>query len=210
MAHCLLGKPILRVGEHCQSRRKQVLSPRTLYMAWFMRPHKDEAARFQPCWSIPRSSPILHSRCETVWLEVSPDLCPTMRCPVLGKAENYTHQSVNSSCPVWSNACGLFAWLYFGLPLKSLFWTVHLMSFYGCWVTFEWVDGHPGQWRGFRPLPFSSFVVHNVFCLTLFLWTAVLEIWRMEETWHSLYPSAIKALLFLTQYFSFDMVNIFF
>lgn len=102
-----------------------------------------------------------------------------------------------------------FSWLFFALPLRASFepfspctspqlpfaivFVGHLMSFYGCWVTFEWVDGHPGQWRGFRPLPFSNFVVPNVFCLTLFLWTAILEILRMEETWHSLYPSASKA-----------------
>ncbi len=45
----------------------------------------------------------------------------------------------------------------------------------------------------FRPLPVCSFVVPNVCCLTLFLWTAILEILRMEATWHSLYPSASKA-----------------
>ncbi len=38
----------------------------------------------------------------------------------------------------------------------------------------------------FRLMPVCSFVVPNVCSLTLFLWTAVFQILRMEATWHSL------------------------
>ena len=65
------------------------------------------------------------------------------------------------------------------------------MSSYGCWVTFEWVGGHPGEWR-------VVFVLcRSVALLSLMAaaWPCSYEILTIEATWRLLYPSASKTII---------------
>lgn len=99
---------------------------------------------------------------------------------------------------------GFFLDLTWALPLGSLFQTVVSMHFnpaaiclfFGSLNVMLWLLSDI-QISGllsrsvescFHSLPVCSFVVPNVCGLTLFLWTAVSNILRVEATWCSLFP----------------------
>lgn len=154
--------------------------------------HKDNSAWLQPCWS----STKFHGGCETLWLvglSRSPsshlmtsclskleigliredDLTPVLYGPgysLLLIDEGFFIALHDFTLPL--GACFELSLLCISLQLP--FFVGHLMSSYGCWVTYEWVDSHPGKWRFvFTNLQICSFVVSNVCCMTLFLWTMV-------------------------------------
>ena len=103
MDHCPTGeKTILRVGEHCQSRRKQVFSQDNLVCGLLhVSFTKTNLAQLQPCWKSPdhhRPSTKFHSGWSFTrhcCLQASPGLCLTISLfrslshhQVLCKAEN--------------------------------------------------------------------------------------------------------------------------
>ncbi len=107
---------------------------------------------------------------------------------------------------------GFFLALHdFSSASRSLFWTILAMHFTQAAVCHSfcrpldvilWLSDIQMSWRlsrsvesHCRPLQVWSFVVPNVCSLTLFLWTAVFEILRIEVAWRSLYPSASKVEL---------------
>ena len=220
---------VLRVGEHCQSRRKHIFFQDNLAGGLS---HASYTKTNLPDSSLAEASPDHHrfsskfyTGCNTLWLV---RLRLTIRRPGVGQSWKFDSEKLTllqSSMvqSLWSFANfslallwlslmkGFFLALYDLSPAsRSRFRTVlavHFTPAAFCHsfcrsldVILRLLTDIRISWRSswsvesrFCPLPVWSFVVPKVCCLTLFLWTAVLEILRMEATWRSLYPSASKA-----------------